>query len=56
MGYNDRELSIRMPPEVLDRISALHEKLKQETPLVRITRSDVIRMCLDEGLRVYRDR
>ena len=44
-------LSIRMPKGMIDELDRYTEKLRQETPLLAITRTDTIRYLLARALK-----
>ncbi len=43
-------MTIRVPEDLLNRLEAHTVRMKAEHPYLRLSRADVIRMLLDEGL------
>ena len=50
MAENDKQTAIRLPAELLERIDRLAERWRAERPGMRMTRSDVLRVLVLEGL------
>lgn len=45
----DHSLSVRLKPETIERLDAVAAKMSR--PGLEVTRTDVVRMALDVGLR-----
>jgi hypothetical protein len=46
-----RLLTLRVPEELLRRLDAYTARLQATQPYLRLSRTEVLRMLLDEGLR-----
>jgi hypothetical protein len=44
-------VSIRLPSSILDEVDACTEKLREDTPLLAVTRTETIRFLIQVGLR-----
>ncbi|MFZ4580164.1 MAG: hypothetical protein ACOYOB_17400 [Myxococcota bacterium] len=47
---HDAQFALRLPASVIERLDALAERLRQERPGLRMSRADVTRMLILEGL------
>ncbi len=50
MSTHDQQLGLRLPRVVLERLDRLAEQMRQERPGLRLSRSDVARMLILQGL------
>lgn len=56
MAENDRQVAFRLPSELVDRLDEHAEHLRRESPGVRITRADVVRLLLTRALDEVEDQ
>lgn len=48
-----KEIMLRLPPETLEKIDRIAEKLRSERPGLPVTRAGVVRMLLETALLAY---
>jgi metal-responsive CopG/Arc/MetJ family transcriptional regulator len=46
-----KQMGLRLPQELIDRLDQYVDKLREELPGVEFTRSDAIRTLIEQGLQ-----
>lgn len=52
VAINDKQVAFRLPAEMVDELDRKAEKMSSSVPGVRITRADIVRTLLVQGLGI----